>query len=63
MKTFVIEEVVFEKLNCLIVIKSKNIEDAKKIYCKRFTDESYDEIKKTLEVMRELEDNELVYMH
>ena len=58
MKTFVVENVL-EYKSGLIVIKAKNIESAKKLLNKRFDKTFYGN---TSYGIRELEDNEIVYI-
>ena len=63
MKTFVANDKSCDYTEYLIVIKAKNIEEAKKILNKKFKLlASSDYIKKILEKIRELENDELVYV-
>ena len=59
MKTFVIEYTKPFDTQHLIVIKAENIEEATKIFNKKF---KFFENSLMLEKIRELEDNELVYL-
>ena len=63
MKTFVANDKSCDYTEYLVVIKAENIEEATKIFNKRFNFLASSDYRKTISKnIRELEDNELVYL-
>ena len=59
MKTFVVENVLGDYTPGLIIVKAKNIESAKKLLKEKF-DDTYEDVTNGI---REMQDNEIVYVY